>query len=81
MTRKIKCVQMVLFETEKSVFYIHIFFQVGSCQRAAVLRPFITKDFMTGLAAIPGEHIPIDVVNKMAEDVSEVGEKFSIFMK
>lgn len=29
-----------------------------SCQRSIVLRPFVTCDFMTGLPAMPGEHIP-----------------------
>lgn len=35
--------------------------RIPSCQRSVVLRPFITKDFMTGLPAIPGNHLPIDV--------------------
>ena len=29
-----------------------------SCQRSIVLRPFVTCDFMTGLPAMPGEHLP-----------------------
>ncbi|CAB0012710.1 unnamed protein product [Nesidiocoris tenuis] len=32
-----------------------------SCQRSIVLRPFITEDFMTGVPAIPGEHIPVEI--------------------
>ena len=33
-----------------------------SCQRSLVLRPFITNDFMTGIAALPGEDaMPQDV--------------------
>ncbi|KAI5750171.1 hypothetical protein M8J76_013406 [Diaphorina citri] len=36
-----------------------------SCQRSLVLRPFVTNDFMTGVPALPGKHIPVDVVQKM----------------
>lgn len=32
-----------------------------SCQRSIVIRPFITQDFMTGIPAVPGVHIPVDV--------------------
>ena len=32
-----------------------------SVQRSIVLRPFVTNDFMTGEAAIPGQHLPLDV--------------------
>jgi GMP synthase (glutamine-hydrolysing) len=32
-----------------------------SCQRAVCLRPFITNDFMTGRAAIPGKDLPEEV--------------------
>ena len=40
-----------------------------SCQRCVVLRPFVTKDFMTGLPCSPGDHLPLAVVNKMAEKI------------
>lgn len=43
-----------------------------SCQRSVVLRPFITSDFMTGVAAIPGKHIPEELVTKMVESVRKV---------
>lgn len=43
-----------------------------SCQRSVVLRPFITQDFMTGIPAIPGIHIPVDVVQKMISDVGAI---------
>ena len=33
---------------------------------------------MTGVAAIPGNHIPVDVVNKIAEEIRKV---FSNFQK
>ncbi|ESO10561.1 hypothetical protein HELRODRAFT_185249 [Helobdella robusta] len=42
---------------------------VPSCQYSIVLRPFITSDFMTGVAAVPGRHIPEEVINKMVEFV------------
>lgn len=32
-----------------------------SCQRSIVIRTFITNDFMTGIAATPGKHLPIEV--------------------
>ena len=32
-----------------------------SCQYSIVLRPFITSDFMTGVAAEPRVHIPEEV--------------------
>ena len=32
--------------------------QSSSYRHSFVLRPFITNDFMTGLAAVPGKHIP-----------------------
>ena len=33
-----------------------------SCQRSVVLRPFISQDFMTGIPALPGDHLPIKVI-------------------
>ena len=65
----IKRVYFFLLYSEK-VFYI--LNQVGSCQRSIVLRPFISKDFMTGVAAIPGNHIPVEVVNQIADEISKV---------
>ncbi|KAL3308992.1 hypothetical protein Ciccas_012466, partial [Cichlidogyrus casuarinus] len=44
----------------------------ASILRSVVLRPFVTTDFMTGLPAIPDEHIPENVVNKMVEAASSV---------
>jgi len=44
--------------------------RVPSCARSVVLRPFKTQDFMTGVPAIPGKDLPLDVVQKM---VSEIG--------
>lgn len=32
----------------------------SSILRSVVLRPFVTSDFMTGLAAKPGHHLPIN---------------------
>lgn len=43
-----------------------------SCQRSIVIRPFITSDFMTGIAAVPGKHLPEEVVNKMVQAVKTV---------
>ncbi|CAG0881898.1 unnamed protein product [Cyprideis torosa] len=43
-----------------------------SCQRSIILRPFITNDFMTGIAAVPGKHIPLDVVQEMVAAIQSV---------
>ena len=32
-----------------------------SFQRSVVIRPFVTQDFMTGVPAIPGKDISLDV--------------------
>nr|CAB3249850.1 GMP synthase [glutamine-hydrolyzing] [Phallusia mammillata] len=49
-----------------------IFVREPSCQRSIVLRPFITKDFMTGLAAHPGKDIPSEVVTEMVKEIEKV---------
>jgi len=43
-----------------------------SCQHSVVIRTFLTADFMTGIAAIPGKHIPEEVVYAMAEEMLQV---------
>ncbi|KAJ8274199.1 hypothetical protein COCON_G00088240 [Conger conger] len=43
-----------------------------SCQRSVVLRTFITSDFMTGVPATPGNHIPEEVVMKMVAEIRKV---------
>lgn len=35
--------------------------RIPSCQRSVVLRPFCTQDFMTGVPAVPGKQLPIEV--------------------
>lgn len=37
-----------------------------SCQRSVVIRTFITSDFMTGVPAIPGSEIPVEVRDTFA---------------
>ncbi len=32
-----------------------------SCQRSIVIRTFITSDFMTGVPAVPGIQLPLNV--------------------
>lgn len=39
--------------------------RIPSCQRSVVLRPFVTQDFMTGVPAVPGTHLPLDVSCKV----------------
>lgn len=43
-----------------------------SCQRSVVLRPFITNDFMTGTAAVPGRDFPEDVLLEMVTQIKKV---------
>ena len=49
-----------------------LYFQVASCQRSIVLRPFISNDFMTGRAAIPGKDFSVEVVEEMASEIIKV---------
>ncbi|CAH1112305.1 unnamed protein product [Psylliodes chrysocephalus] len=46
--------------------------RIPSCQRSVVLRPFCTQDFMTGVPALPGKQVPIDVVQKMVQEVVQL---------
>ncbi|XP_060690795.1 GMP synthase [glutamine-hydrolyzing] [Hemiscyllium ocellatum] len=43
-----------------------------SCQRSVVIRTFITNDFMTGISAIPGNHIPEEVILKMVREIKKI---------
>lgn len=38
-------------------------------KRSIAIRTFITNDFMTGVPAVPGQQIPVKVVEKMAADI------------
>ncbi|OQV18760.1 putative GMP synthase (glutamine-hydrolyzing) [Hypsibius exemplaris] len=47
-------------------------------KHSVVLRPFISNDFMTGIAALPGKHIPkrsstVWVILKMVTEIQKVG--------
>ena len=37
-----------------------------------MLRPFISNDFMTGRAAIPGKDFPIEAVEDMVSEIMKV---------
>lgn len=56
--RKVSQMPVVLIPVhfDRDVAYRH-----PSCQRSVVIRPFITEDFMTGIPALPGKHIPTAV--------------------
>ncbi|KAK3795394.1 hypothetical protein RRG08_000705 [Elysia crispata] len=41
-------------------------------QRSIVIRTFITNDFMTGIPATPGKHLPIKVLDQMVENILQV---------
>ncbi|KAK2711224.1 hypothetical protein QYM36_012414 [Artemia franciscana] len=46
--------------------------RLPSCQRSIVIRTFITNDFMTGVPAIPGKDLPLEVVNQMVAEIANV---------
>lgn len=46
--------------------------RLPSTQRCVVIRPFITQDFMTGVPAVPGKHLPLELVAKMVNEVMTV---------
>eukprot|EP00064_Thunnus_orientalis_P011987 superscaffoldBa00001786_g12020 len=43
-----------------------------SCRRSVVVRTFITSDFMTGIPAMPGNHLPEEVVLKMVNEIKKI---------
>ncbi len=43
-----------------------------SFQRSVVIRTFRTNDFMTGVPAIPGEDIPMEVITTMVAQILTV---------
>ncbi|PAA58067.1 hypothetical protein BOX15_Mlig002927g2 [Macrostomum lignano] len=43
-----------------------------SVLRSVVLRPFVTNDFMTGLAAVPGRHLALSTLASMVAQVASV---------
>ncbi|XP_013404318.1 GMP synthase [glutamine-hydrolyzing] [Lingula anatina] len=45
---------------------------VPSCQRSVAIRTFITNDFMTGVAAVPGQDLSKEMVNQMVEQILTV---------
>lgn len=47
--------------------------RASACQRSVVLRPFVTSDFMTGTAALPGTPaMPQEIVDRMYTEVLKV---------
>jgi GMP synthase (glutamine-hydrolysing) len=40
-----------------------------SGKRAIAIRTFITNDFMTGVAAVPGKHLPMEALLKMKDEI------------
>ena len=45
---------------------------VPSCCRSVVIRPSLTHDFMTGVPAVPGKDLSIDLVSKMVTEIGTV---------
>lgn len=52
-----------------------------SCQRSIVIRTFITSDFMTGVAAVPGQDIPIKVCPLLSLYIKLVKLVFRHYLK
>ncbi|GAV00525.1 hypothetical protein RvY_11358 [Ramazzottius varieornatus] len=69
--RKIAQMPVILIPVEFDVDTVDP--QYPGRKHSVVLRPFISNDFMTGKAAIPGQDLPEEVVIKMAQSVAEVG--------
>lgn len=46
--------------------------RIPSCQRSVVIRPFISNDFMTGLPALPGRDLPLEVVKSILENLQSL---------
>lgn len=68
-------VNQILFEydltqsiTQVPVILVPIGFDVEA-NRSIAIRTMITNDFMTGIPAVPGEHIPIAAVEAMTEQI------------
>jgi len=59
----------ILSQMPVTLFPVH-FGQKG--KRSIGLRPFITSDFMTGIAAVPGREIPESVVLEMVKRIQKV---------
>ena len=41
----------------------------NSFQHSVVLRTFLTKDFMTGRPALPGETFPVEMLDEMCQTI------------
>lgn len=52
---------------------------IPSCQRSVAIRTFITTDFMTGVPAIPGIDLPLEVSYSWSELCTETCITDSIF--
>ena len=46
--------------------------RAASLQRSVAIRPFKTRDFMTGLPALPGRDIPTEVINVMVAEILKI---------
>jgi len=61
------CLEMMKKITQMPVVLIPVHFDIDPvsrdpvCQRSVVIRPFLTNDFMTGVAAQPGKDVPVMV--------------------
>ena len=46
--------------------------KTASLQRSVAIRPFKTRDFMTGVPALPGRDLPTEVVSRMVGEILKI---------
>jgi GMP synthase (glutamine-hydrolysing) len=56
-------------EHERVVLLTRLRLIASSFQHSVVLRTFLTKDFMTGRPAVPGETFPLDMLDDMCQTI------------
>ena len=56
-------------EGERVVPLTHLRPIASSFQHSVVLRTFLTKDFMTGRPAVPGETFPLEMLDEMCQTI------------
>ena len=68
-TRKVSQMPVVLLPIH---FDRPVIEKTASLQRSVAIRPFKTRDFMTGVPALPGRDIPTEVMNMMVAEILKI---------
>jgi GMP synthase (glutamine-hydrolysing) len=61
--------QLNTHEDEKTTSDKGVQSNVNISQHSVVLRTFLTKDFMTGRPAVPGETFPLDMLDEICQAI------------